>query len=789
MKPCSFIPRIRGRTAVARRLSAGLLFAVWATSASGQIVINELMADNETAVPNGDEHPDYVELYNPSTQPVSLAGMSLTDDPAVPRKFVFPAGATIPAQGFFLVWCDTNTVAAGLHAGFGLGADGDELRLYAANGITLLSEIVFGLQAPDFSVGRVPDGAVTWVLTEPTPLAANEAQALGPVSSLRLNEWMARPASADDWLEVFNGSTMPAALGGLIITDTASGTPPNRPIPALSFIGARGFARFFASDLAKPDADHLDFKLSATAETLTVFGPDRSTVIDRVTYGVQQDNISQGRTPDGSDQIVFFPAGRDTPGEPNFAGVITVVISEVLSHTDPPLEDAIELHNPTAATVEISHWWLSDSGSQPKKFRIPAGTLLPAGGFAVFYQYQLEGGPTGFTLDSAEGDQVYLSVGDASGNLTGAQIFVEFGALKNGVSIGRHATSAGVDFVPLREPTFGVDAPLSLPHFRLGGGATNAEPRIGPIVITEIYYRPEDAHAGDEFIELHNPGGQWQPLYDPLYSTNQWRVREGISFDFPPGLALAPHGYLLLVSFDPVVEPTALEQFRSSYNVPVEIPILGPYDGRLSDTGEGIRLLWPDKPELPPDPNAGLVPYEWVERIKYSSGAPWPIDAAGTGRSLQRRAALEYGNEPLNWFTAIPTPGRPNAVDTDDDGMPDPWETAFGLNPDSDADAAFDPDQDGASNLAEYLAGTHPREGQSVFRIRSLAIANGGVQLRFPAVAGRSYSLQTSSLVAADDWDTLTNIAPVRISGDLTVAVPLSTWTVRGFRLVTPALP
>ncbi|WP_081452826.1 DUF1800 domain-containing protein [Verrucomicrobium spinosum] len=46
--------------------------------------------------------------------------------------------------------------------------------------------------------------------------------------------------------------------------------------------------------------------------------------------------------------------------------------------------------------------------------------------------------------------------------------------------------------------------------------------------------------------------------------------------------------------------------------------------------------------------------------------------------------------------------------DTDNDGMPDVWETQYGLNINSAADAPLDPDSDGLKNVDEYTAGTSP---------------------------------------------------------------------------------
>ncbi|MBU1695138.1 MAG: prolyl oligopeptidase family serine peptidase, partial [Verrucomicrobia bacterium] len=55
--------------------------------------------------------------------------------------------------------------------------------------------------------------------------------------------------------------------------------------------------------------------------------------------------------------------------------------------------------------------------------------------------------------------------------------------------------------------------------------------------------------------------------------------------------------------------------------------------------------------------------------------------------------------------------------DSDDDGMPDYWEDAFGLGASDPDDAGLDADGDRSPNLDEYRAGTLPRDATSLFRI------------------------------------------------------------------------
>ena len=103
---------------------------------ASDVRLNEILSENTSAVLNGTNFPDYVELFNAGSVSASVASWSLTDDGNA-RKFVFPAGASIPAGGYLVVWCDTNSTAPGLHAGFNLSHNGETVSLF--NSLTALA--------------------------------------------------------------------------------------------------------------------------------------------------------------------------------------------------------------------------------------------------------------------------------------------------------------------------------------------------------------------------------------------------------------------------------------------------------------------------------------------------------------------------------------------------------------------------------------------------------------------------------------------------------------------------
>ena len=299
----------------------------------------------------------------------------------------------------------------------------------------------------------------------------------------------------------------------------------------------------------------------------------------------------------------------------------------------------------------------------------------------------------------------------------------------------------------------------------------------------------------DEYIELRNITGRPVPLYDPNAATNRWRIRGGVDFDFPMNVVVPAGGYLLVVSFDPGYYTAQLAAFRTKYNVNPSVPIFGPYAGKLENLGERINLLKPDPPQMAASPKPGFVPYVLVDQVTYSSASPWPTDAAGTGKSLQRLADIGYGDDPINWQAGPPTPGRGNAgtplADIDGDGLLDSWELAHQLDPNSalgDNGAFGDPDHDGFTNLQEYLSGTDPRDASSLLKVEAITTGNP-TTIHFRAVAGRIYSIDYADDLDGGEWTKLADVPAQPVTGEVVVTDPNPSASARFYRLSTPQTP
>ncbi len=332
-----------------------------------------------------------------------------------------------------------------------------------------------------------------------------------------------------------------------------------------------------------------------------------------------------------------------SPGKVGDASV-GVVINEILARTDPPLTetDSIELWNSTDNAIDIGGWFLSDARNDLLKFQIPLGTSLDPGQYIVFdesdFNPSLGGSPTDFSLSGTRGDDVYLVTVDDAGHVDTFVDDVHFDASANGESWGRIENESGL--APMASTTL---------------GGANSAPRVGPLIISEIYYDPpfaidESTTDDREFIEVHNPTGVSVDLTD-------WRVRGGIDYDFDDGLQIDARSTLVIISFDPngVENAARVDAFRAAHDIGDEVVLVGGYSGQLSDTGESVVL---QRPGSAPLDEPSFTPRLTEDSVHYDEFAPWATSAAGGGDSLQRSGTNLLGDLPGSWTAAAPTPGQ-----------------------------------------------------------------------------------------------------------------------------------
>ncbi len=684
-------------------------------------------------------------------------------------------GGAVPG-GFALMMWQTNALGSVFYT-----TDGSDPRVHGTGAVDPRAQAYAGpvpLNAPAVVSARVFDGAQWSALVSAAFYPPQD------YSSLALSEIMYHPPDLGatngdefEFIELQNTGTNTLDLSGLTFTAGIGFifTNGTRLEAGQRLVLARNAEAFASLHPGAAAAGVYAGRLDNAGETLTLSHPLGGTVFS-VTYGdtapwpvtadghgfsLVQTRPGLSQAPeDGSRWRASSRAGGSPGTDDPPPLVAPVVINEILTASVPPRLDAIELFNPAPTPSDIGGWFLSDDPAAPRKCRILPGTAIGAQGFQVFGERDFNPTPgtnSSFAL-SADGDSVYLFSADAAGTLTGYSHGFRFGAAEPGVTFGRHLDSVGEEHFPAQEtPTL---------------GEANSGPRVGPVVLNEIHYHPPA--AGDEFVELRNITGAAVTLYDPSFPTNTWRVA-GLGYDLPAGLTLEPGAFLLLVATNPA-------DFRARHQVASNVTVAGPWSGALQDSGERLRL------ERPGTPDTNGVPYIVVDEVRYNDKAPWPPAADGAGPSLQRIEPDAYGDDPIDWLAATPTPGLPPAAvapDADADGLPDAWEFAHGtqtLIADDDAD----PDGDGQSNLEEYLAGTNPLDSSSLLRIDDVAWSGPeAMTLSFRIALGRSYRVERADSPTGP-WELLQTLPAALFPRQLVVTNPVAGIEARYYRVVVP---
>ena len=111
----------------------------------------------------------------------------------------------------------------------------------------------------------------------------------------------------------------------------------------------------------------------------------------------------------------------------------------------------------------------------------------------------------------------------------------------------------------------------------------------------------------------------------------------------------------------------------------------------------------------------------------------------------------------------------------------------YGLNKNDPADAALDADNDGQSNLAEYLAGTNPTNALSKLTA-TLSGLPSQPAVSFPAASNKTYTVQFKDNLNITAWQRLADI-PSRTNNRVEIVPDPAASTNRFYRVTSPRQP
>ena len=124
------------------------LFALVTGLPAQELLLTEFMAGNvQTLTDSEGDSFDWIEVYAAGSQPVQLAGWSLSDRVDEPRRWVFPE-MELAAGEFLIVWAsgkDRRDPASELHTNFKLSRKGEFVGLFSPDGT---AATFFGAQYP-----------------------------------------------------------------------------------------------------------------------------------------------------------------------------------------------------------------------------------------------------------------------------------------------------------------------------------------------------------------------------------------------------------------------------------------------------------------------------------------------------------------------------------------------------------------------------------------------------------------------------------------------------------------
>jgi PA14 domain/Bacterial Ig domain/CotH kinase protein/Chitobiase/beta-hexosaminidase C-terminal domain/Lamin Tail Domain/Immunoglobulin domain len=735
------------------------------------IVINEVLTSSVPPL------KDTIELFNPTGSPVNIGDWWLSDDRDTPKKYRIPSGTTIPANGY-VVFDETQfNPMPGTGTSFALNGTGDDVYLYSGDAAGNLTGYSHGwsmaASEPDVSFGRYTNSIgenhfprqISRTFASPF---TNSGPLVGP---LVINEIMYYPYTGyDEYIEIRNLTGAAVSLDGPSGTTwRIGGIGYNFPIG--QNVPANGYALVVSID---PAVFRTKYAIPAQ---VPIFGPY---------VGNLQDN-GERISLEQSDTPYLDPLGQT---------VIPYIVIDSVRYNDIapwPIDahgngPALQRLNSSAYADDPINWFASGAtpGSanstntsptvtmtgpaQGATFTVPATVNFTAnasdpGGSISKVEFYVDGGKVGEDSTSP-----YAFGWTAAGGIHTCHAV----AIDN--SLGT-ATSAPI--------TIYVTTPVSQ---GLKAEYYNNRFLASPIAFMRIDSTINFTDAGGTWV---NFGGVGTDNFSVRWS-GQVRPPTSGTYTF---YTMSDDGVRLFVNGQPLVnnwtdhgptENTGNISLTANqlYTITMEFyENGGGATAQLSWSGPSVAKQIIPVSTLYPDSTPIVLTHPSNLTVEAGSNALFTVVASGLNNQYQWRkngiAITGATGATLTIQQTIPSDAGTYSclisngggfatsngatltvtfTDTDGDGMQNSWETFYGLNPNSAADATLDKDGDGETNKEEFLAGTNPSNPTDVLRPAISKVANGW-KITFTAQSRKSYAVQYKNALTDPTWTTLQTVA------------------------------
>lgn len=436
-----------------------------------------------------------------------------------------------------------------------------------------------------------------------------------------------------DWIELHNNTDLALDISGYGLTDELISAA-KWTFPEGSVIQPDGFIIVFCSGDTTRGKLHTPFKLSASDDVILSNASGK--VVDSIALRPVTSGYSLGRSvSDNATWSEMLPS----PGYPNTEEgaaaylatlaasaeeSIGVYLNEFMASNASTLVgpdgsycDWIELYNTTGSEVDLSGFGISDSPTQPLKYKLPEGTKIPAYGVLLIY---LTGRETPEGADKIEAPFGLAAYAESVVLATPAGRILDqydYARASTDISIARNPDGTG-EWAPTSQPTPGYtnnNAGLEAFLKTLSFGK-------GEIIISEVlnanvaHLKQPDGQYYD-WIEIYNTTGAPIQLAGYALSDNAKNPAKWVF----PDITLEAGEYLtVLASGKNVSNAQKKNNLETNF--------------RLSSAGDVVFLFKPDgtllDKMLVPKGRAGIS-YGRTGASLYFYSAPTPNAANGAG--------------------------------------------------------------------------------------------------------------------------------------------------------------